>query len=75
MCIEKFQFIYNDSHYTLVSGDLHRKGLDETLLRCLEIDMFKKSLAEVHDDICGSHSNGLALALKLLRASYYWSTM
>ena len=32
-------------------------------------------LAKVHDDICGSHSNGLALAQKLLRASYYWPTM
>ena len=59
----------------MVSGDLYRKGLDETLLRCLEIEESEKALAEVHGGICGAHSNGLALARKLLRTGYYWPTM
>ena len=72
---QKRQLLRNASHYTLVSGDLYRKGLDGTLLRCLELEESEKALAEVHDGICGAHSNGLALARKLLRTGYYWPTM
>ena len=35
-CNEKCQLICNASHFTLVFGDLYRKSLDGTLLRCLE---------------------------------------
>ena len=48
---------------------MYRKGIDGTLLRCLEMNKSKNVLAKVHDGIFGSHSNGLALAWKLLRAS------
>ena len=72
---QKCQLLRNASHYTWVSGDLYRKGLDRTLLRCLELEESEKALAEVHDGICGAHSNGLALARKLLRMGYYWPTM
>ena len=74
-CTQKFQLLCNASHYTLVFGDLYRKGLDGILLRCLELEESKKALAEVHDGICGAHSNCLALARKLLRTGYYWPTM
>ena len=72
---QKFQLLHNASHYTLVSGDLYRKVLDRTLLRCLELEESEKALAKVHDGICGAHSNGLALAQKLLRTGHYWPTM
>ena len=72
---QKRQFLQNGSHYILVSGDLYRRGLDGTLLRCLELEESEKALAEVHNGIFGAHSNGLALARKLLRAGYYWPTM
>ena len=68
---QKCQLLRNASHYTLVSGDLYRKGLDRMLLRCLELEEFEKALVEVIDGICGAHSNGLALAQKLLRTGYY----
>ena len=74
-CNQKFQLLRNASHYTLVSGDLYRKGLNRMLLRCLELEESEKALAKVHDGICGAHSNGLALAQKLLRMGYYWPTM
>ena len=75
MCNQRCQLLHNASHYTLVSGDLSRKILDKTLLRCLELEESEKALVEVHNGICGAHSNGLALTQKLLRASYYWPTM
>lgn len=42
---------------------------------CLEIEESKRALSEVHEGICGSHSNGLTLVWKLLRAGYYWPDM
>jgi len=72
---QKCQLICNASHYTLVSGDLYKKSLDRMFLRCLELEESKKALVEVHEGICGAHSNGLALARKLLRTGYYWPTM
>ena len=75
MCKQKCQLLHNASHYTLVSSDLYRKSLEKTLLRCLELEESKKALDEVHNGICGAHSNGLALARKLLKMVYYWPTM
>ena len=72
---KKCQFLRNASHYILVYGNLHRRGLDGTFLRCLELKESKKALVKVHDSICGADSNGLTLAQKLLRAVYYWSNM
>ena len=68
---EKCQLIRNASHFTPISGDLYRKVLDGTLLRCLEIEESDKVLVDIHDGICSSHSNGLALAQKLHRTDYY----
>ena len=45
-------------------------GLDDTLLRCLELDESKHALAKVHEGICGSHSSRLKLAHKLIRVGY-----
>ncbi len=73
--IEKCYLIHNASHYVIIADDLYRRGLDGTLLRCLELDESKHALINVHEGICGSHSNGLTLALKLLRAGYYWPKM
>ena len=59
----------------MVSGELYRKSLEITLLRCLELEQFKKELIEVHNGICGEHSNDLVLGQKLLRTGYYWPIM
>src|SRR5271167_305613 len=72
---EKRYLIPNASHYVIIADDLYRRGLDGTLLRCLEPDESKRALIDVHKGICGSHSNGLTLARKLLRAGYYWPKM
>ena len=42
---------------------------------CLDSEEAKTMLEEVHQGICGVHSNGLASAKKLLRIVYYWSSM
>ena len=54
---------------------MYRKGLNRTLLRCLEEEESKLALKDIHEGICGSHSNGLNLAKKILRMGYFWKTL
>lgn len=72
---EKRNLIQNASRYVTIANDLFRRGLDGTLIRCLETEESQCALSEVHEGICGSHSNGLTLARKLLKVGYYWQDM
>ena len=72
---KKCHLIHNASWYVIIANDLFRRGLDRKLLRCLEPNESKCTLIDVHKGICRFHSNGLTLAHKLIRASYYWSNM
>ena len=67
--------IRNASHHSLISGDLYRKGLDGTLLRCLEKEESDQALVDIHEGTCGGYSNGLSMARHFLRVGYYWPTM
>ena len=60
----------------IILGDIpFWKHFDGTLLWYLSTDESKTMLEEVHQGICGAHSNGLTLARKLLKMGYYWPTM
>lgn len=72
---QKRNFIRQSSKHTIIADTLYRRGLDGTLLRCLEHNESASSLHEVHEGICGTHSSGLSLAKKLLRLGYYWPHM
>ena len=72
---EKCHLINNALWYFLIANELYRHGLDGALLGCLEPDESKCALVEVHEGIYGSHSSGLTLAHKLIRAGYYWPNM
>ena len=45
--------IQNISCHSLISGDLYRRGLDGTLLRCLEKDESDQALVDIYEGICG----------------------
>lgn len=62
---QKQNFIHQSARYTVIVNILYRRGLDNTLLRCLEHEESGKSLKEVHEGICGIHSSGLMLVKKL----------
>ena len=72
---EKCHLICNASQYVIIANDLFRRGLDGIILRFLEPNESKCALIHVHKGICRSHSNGLTLAHKLIRASYFWLNM
>ncbi|XP_016199941.1 uncharacterized protein LOC107640950 [Arachis ipaensis] len=61
--------------YTIIQGQLFKKGLSQPLLKCLHPDQTDYILREVHEGCCGHHIGGKALARKLVRAGYYWPSM
>ncbi|XP_057248169.1 uncharacterized protein LOC130590168 [Beta vulgaris subsp. vulgaris] len=61
--------------YCIFQGQLYKKGFSLPLLRCVTANEATKIIEEIHEGICGNHIGGKALALKALRAGFYWPTM
>ncbi|XP_055824287.1 uncharacterized protein LOC129892752 [Solanum dulcamara] len=58
------------------SGEkLYRRTPDLGLLRYVDAIEATKLLEQIHAGVCGTHMNGLILAKKILRVSYFWMTM
>jgi hypothetical protein len=63
------------TQYRLINSVLFQINYDGVLLRCLEREDAGKVLKELHDGPTGGHFAGNTAAYKILRASYYWSTL
>ncbi|XP_025670187.1 uncharacterized protein [Arachis hypogaea] len=61
--------------YTIIQGQLYKRGLHQPLLKCLCPDQTDYVLREVHEGCCGHHIGERSLARKIIRAGYYWPTM
>ncbi|XP_072087287.1 uncharacterized protein [Arachis hypogaea] len=61
--------------YVIVEGHLFKRGLNQSLLKCLRPDQTDYVLREVHEGCCGHHIGGKALSWKLVRAGYFWPSM
>ncbi|XP_058075573.1 uncharacterized protein LOC131224000 [Magnolia sinica] len=55
----------------VLNGILYKKGHSQPYLRCLRPDEADYVIQEIHKGICGNHSGGRALALKILRQGYF----
>jgi ribonuclease HI len=60
--------------YTLVEGDLYRRGANGILMRCITQEEGRGLLTEVHGGECGSHSSSRTLVGKAFRHGFYWPT-
>ncbi len=63
------------SRYVLYEGKLYRRSFTSPLLKCLRPSEADYAMREVHEEICGNHLGGRALAHKILRQGYYWPTL
>ncbi|XP_020202768.1 uncharacterized protein LOC109788451 [Cajanus cajan] len=63
------------ARYSVIGGELYRRGFSTPLLKCLDSAQADYVMREIHQGICGSHSGGRTLAVKVLRAGYYWPTL
>ena len=54
---------------------LYKKGKDQILLRCVDVNEDKKIIHEIHEGVCGTHASGHVMARQIMRAGYYWMTL
>ncbi|XP_074378676.1 uncharacterized protein LOC141720227 [Apium graveolens] len=66
---------YQAAKYVEYDGILYKRGFNQPLLHCVHLEEGNYILREVHEGICGNHSGGGSLALKVLIQGYYWPTM
>jgi hypothetical protein len=60
--------------YTLVEGDLYRRGTNGVLLRCITWEDSCKFLVEIHGGECSYHASSYTLVGKVFRHGFYWPT-
>ncbi|XP_048501500.1 uncharacterized protein LOC104893263 [Beta vulgaris subsp. vulgaris] len=61
--------------YVIYQNELYKKSFSLPLLKCATTAEAVKIMEEIHEGICGNHIGGKALALKALRAGFYWPSM
>jgi hypothetical protein len=69
---EAKKLVQKASQYTVIEGQLFRRGLLIPLLKCIGPSEVWYILTEVHEGSCGHHIRGKSLARKSLRAGYFW---
>jgi hypothetical protein len=60
--------------YTVIEGDLYRRGANGILMRCITWEEGCDLLAEIHGGECGSHSSSRTLVGKAFQHGFYWPT-
>nr|KYP55059.1 Gypsy retrotransposon integrase-like protein 1 [Cajanus cajan] len=63
------------AQYSVVAGELYRRGFSTPLLKCIDHQQANYVIGEIHEGICGSQFGRRTLATKVLRASYFWPTL
>ncbi|XP_074346209.1 uncharacterized protein LOC141684979 [Apium graveolens] len=66
---------YQAARYVMYDEVLYKRGFNQQLLRCVDKEEGNYIQREIHEGICGNHSGGSSLAMKVLRQGYYWPTM
>jgi len=61
--------------YTVINGEMFRRGFSIPLLKCLDPAQTEYVLTELHKGTCGMHSDTKSMAVRVLRAGYYWPTV
>jgi hypothetical protein len=61
-------------HYTVVEGDLYRRGANGIHMRCITQEEGRELLTEIHGGECESHSSTRTLVGKAFWHGFYWPT-
>jgi hypothetical protein len=65
---------HSAKRYTLVEGDLYRRGTNGILMQCITREEGCELLVVVHGAECGNHTSSYMLAGKAFRHGFYWPT-
>ncbi|XP_074323532.1 uncharacterized protein LOC141660447 [Apium graveolens] len=66
---------HSATNYTIINGKLYRWSALSPLLRFLDTEEQKLALETVHECICGEPLAETALAFKILRQGFHWTTL
>ncbi|GAU39516.1 hypothetical protein TSUD_68800 [Trifolium subterraneum] len=72
---EKVKIKKRAAHYTMVGGELYKRGFSSPMLLCVGETESRRILNEIHNGSCGSHIGGRSLAGKVTRAGFFWPTL
>jgi hypothetical protein len=73
-CASADRIAHLAKRYTLVEGDLYRRGANGVLMRCITREEGCELLAEVHGGECGNHVSSYTLAGKVFWHGFYCPT-
>ena len=59
----------------MIGEHLYKRSFTGPYLRCLNHSEALYVLAELHEGVCGNHSEGRSLVHRSHSQGYYWSTM
>ncbi|KAM6569320.1 hypothetical protein CsatB_017305 [Cannabis sativa] len=65
--IEARKLGYRAARYVIYDGRLYRRSFSQPLLKCIDGEECDYILHEVHSGICGNHTGGNSLALKIMQ--------
>jgi hypothetical protein len=60
--------------YTLVEGDLYRRGANDLQMWCITQEDGYELLTEIHGGECGNQASSHTLVNKAFRHGFYWPT-
>ncbi|GAU33948.1 hypothetical protein TSUD_148680 [Trifolium subterraneum] len=72
---EKVKIKKMAAHYTMVGGELYKRGFSSPMLLCVAETESRRILNEIHNGSCGSHIGGRSLAGKVTRVGFFWPTL
>ncbi|XP_020231813.1 uncharacterized protein LOC109812294 [Cajanus cajan] len=61
--------------FVIVKDELFKRGISTPLLKCLAGSQATYVIEEIHRGICGMHFGARSMAIRVLRAGYYWPTL
>nr|KYP45464.1 Retrotransposable element Tf2 [Cajanus cajan] len=61
--------------FVIIRDELFKCGLSTPLLKCLIAPQAAYVIEEIHRGICGMHFGARSMAIRVLRAGYYWPTL
>ncbi|XP_027337420.1 uncharacterized protein LOC113851140 [Abrus precatorius] len=61
--------------YTILDKELYKRGISTPILKCLDEDQANYVMRKIYEGICGTHSGGRTMAVKVLRTGYFWPTL
>jgi hypothetical protein len=59
----------------VLDDQLYYKSIDGVLLKCLNQEVARKMMYEVHEGLCGAQQSAYRMKWIIRRIGYFWPTM